>query len=102
MTRKYTEQGHLAVTTVLGIKAANTDLDHHHQSSTAELEGCDPQMKSATMKTTKKRWGHRALPIGFASLQFLKDSSYLTISKNTTDHKNHNHGLQITCKQFKC
>jgi hypothetical protein len=66
-----------------------------------ELEDRDPQMKGEIMKTTKKRWGHRALPIGFAPLQFLRDSSYLTINKNTMDHKNHNHGSLITYKQFK-
>jgi hypothetical protein len=66
-----------------------------------ELEDRDPQMKGATMKTTKKRWGHRALPAGFAPPQFPRDSSYLMISKNTTDHMSHNHGSQITYKQFK-
>jgi hypothetical protein len=101
MTRKYTEQGHPAVTAVLGTKAANIDLDHHHQSSMGEVEGHDPQMEDATMKTMKKKWGHHALPVGFASLQFPKDSSYLMINKNMTDHKNHNHGSQITCKQSK-
>jgi hypothetical protein len=58
-------------------------------------------MKNATMKTMKKRWGHHALPAGFAPLQFPRDSNYLMISKNTMDHRNHNHGSQITYKQFK-
>jgi hypothetical protein len=100
-TRKRTKQDHLAVTIVLGIEAANADLDRHHQNSTVELEDRDPQMKGATMRTTKRRWGHRALLVGFAPLQFLRDSSYLMTSKSTTDHRNHNHGSQITCKQFK-
>jgi hypothetical protein len=101
MTRKYTEQGHPAVIAVLGTKAANTDLDHHHQSSTGEVEGHDPQMEDATMKTMKKKWGHHALLVEFASLHFPKDSSYLMINKNMMDHRNHNCGSQITCKQSK-
>jgi hypothetical protein len=70
--RKHTKQGHLAVTTVLGVEAASNDLDRHHQNSTVEPEDRDPQMKNATMKTTKKRWERHALPTGFAPLQFLK------------------------------
>jgi hypothetical protein len=101
ITRKYTSQGHLAVTIVLGIEAVNVDLDRRHQNSMVELEDRDPQKKGVIMKTTKKRWGHRALPVGFAQLQFLKDSNYPMTSKNTTDHKNHNHGSQIIYKQFK-
>jgi hypothetical protein len=66
-----------------------------------ELKDRDPQMKGATMKTMKKRWGHHALPVGFASLQFLRDSNYRMTNKNTMDHKNRNHGSQITYKQFK-
>jgi hypothetical protein len=45
--------------------------------------------------------GHHALPAGFAPLQFPRDSSYLMISKSTTDHRNHNHGSQIIYKQYK-
>jgi hypothetical protein len=67
-TRKCIKQGHLAITTVLGAEAASNDLDHHHQNSTVEPKDHDPQMKNATMKKTKKRWGHRALPGGFAPL----------------------------------
>jgi hypothetical protein len=66
-----------------------------------ELEDRDPQMKNATMKMMIKRWGHHALPAGFAPLQFPRDLSYLMISKSMTDHRNHNHGSQITYKQFK-
>jgi hypothetical protein len=86
---------------VLGIEAANTDLDRPHQNSMMELENRDPQTKGVTMKMTKRKWGHRALPAGFAPLQFPRGSSYLMINKNTTDHRNRNHGLQITYKQFK-
>jgi hypothetical protein len=99
--RKHTKQGHLAVTTVLGTEAASNDLDRHHQNSTAEPEDRDPQMENATMKTTKKRWGRRALPAGFAPPQSPRDSNYLMTSKSTTDHRNHNHGYQIICKQCK-
>jgi hypothetical protein len=66
-----------------------------------ELEDRDPQMKGVITKTMKKRWERHALPVGFAPLQFLRDSSYLMITKNTMDHKNHSHGSQITYKQFK-
>jgi hypothetical protein len=66
-----------------------------------EPEDHDPQMKNATMKKTKKRWGHHALPAGFAPLQFPRDSSYLMISKSMMDHRNHNHGSQIIYKQYK-
>jgi hypothetical protein len=43
-----------------------------------------------TMKMKKKRWGHHALPTGFAKRKCLKDSSYLMISKTTMDHRNLN------------
>jgi hypothetical protein len=68
ITRKCIKQGHLVVTTVLGAEAASNDLDRHHQNSTVEPKDRDPQMRNVTMKTTKKRWGHRALPAGFAPL----------------------------------
>jgi hypothetical protein len=101
ITRKHIKQGHLAITAVLGAEAASNDLDRHHQNSTMEPKDRDPQMINATMKKTKKRWGHHALPAGFAPLQFPKDSSYLMISKSTTDHRNRNHGSQIIYKQYK-
>jgi hypothetical protein len=100
-TKKCTKQGHLAVTTVLGAEAASIDLARHHRSSSVELEDHDPQMKNATTKTMKRRWGRHALPVGFAPLQFPKDLSYLMISKNTMDQRNHNHGSQTTYMQFK-
>jgi hypothetical protein len=96
-----TEQGHLTVTAVLGTKAASIDPDHHHQSTMEEAAGQDLQMRDATMKTMKKRWGHHALLEEFASLQSPRDSSYLMINKSMTDHRNRNHGSQITCKQSK-
>jgi hypothetical protein len=34
-----------------------------------------------TKKTTKRRWGRHALPIGFASFQYPKVSNYPMISK---------------------
>jgi hypothetical protein len=99
--RKRTSQDRLAVTTVLGAEAAISDLDCPHQSNTEEPKDLDLQMKNVTMKMTKKRWEHRALLAGFAPLQFPKGSSYLMISKSTTDHRNHNHGSQIIYKQYK-
>jgi hypothetical protein len=99
--RKRTSQDRLAVTIVLGTEAAINGLDHHHQNNTEEPKDPDLQMKNVTMKTTKKRWGHRALPAGFAPLQFPRYSSYLMINKSTMDRKNHNHGLQIIYKQYK-
>jgi hypothetical protein len=41
------------------------------------------QAKHTTTKTTKRRWGHRALPTGFAPCQYQKN--YPMISKNTMD-----------------
>jgi hypothetical protein len=92
---------HIAITTVLGVEAASNDLDRHHQNSTVELEDHDPQKKNTTMKMTKKRWGHRALPEGFIPLQFPRYSGYLMINKSTTGHRNHNHDYQIIYKQCK-
>jgi hypothetical protein len=99
--RKRTSKDRLAVTTVLGTEAAINGLDRHHQNNTEEPEDPDLQMKNATMKMTKKRWGHHALPAGFAPLQSPRDSSYLMINKSTTDRWNHNHGSQIIYKQYK-
>jgi hypothetical protein len=53
------------------------------------------------MRTRKQRWGGYALPIGFAERKYPKDSSYPTISKSTTDHRNPNYGYQIIFKPFK-
>jgi hypothetical protein len=66
-----------------------------------EPEDLDLQTESTAMKMTKKRWEHHALLAEFALRQYPKDSNYLMTSKNTTDHRNHNHGSQIICKQYK-
>jgi hypothetical protein len=54
----------------------------------------DPAMsgKKETMRTRKQRWGRYALPIGFIEHKYPKDSNYLTISKNTMDHRNPSYG----------
>jgi hypothetical protein len=69
--RKHTRQDHLAVTIVLGAEAVVDDLERHHQNSMGvqsmeELEDLDLQTEGTAMKTTKRRWEHHALPIGFA------------------------------------
>jgi hypothetical protein len=63
-------QDHHAVTIVLDTGAVVNDLEHHHQGdikaqSTKEPQGPDLQTRSTTTKTTKKRWGHHALPTGY-------------------------------------
>jgi hypothetical protein len=85
----------------LGTEVVINDLDRHHQDNMEELKDLDLQMESATMKTTKRRWEHRALPAGFALHQYPRGSNYLMINKSTTDHRNHNHGSQTICKQYK-
>jgi hypothetical protein len=79
----------------------SSDLDSHHQNNMEEPEDPDLQTKNVTMKMTKKRWGHRALPAGFAPHQYPRDSNYLTINKSMTDHRNHSHGSQTIYKQYK-
>jgi hypothetical protein len=66
-----------------------------------ELEDLNLQREGTAMKTMKRRWGHRALPAGFALRQYPKGSSYLMINKSMTDHKNHSHGSQTIYKQCK-
>jgi hypothetical protein len=63
-----------------------------------ELEDLDLATKSMAMKTTKRRWEHRALPAGFALRQYPRGSSYLMINKSTTDHRNHSRGSQTIYK----
>jgi hypothetical protein len=104
--RKHTRQDHLAVTIVLGAEAVVDDLDRHHQNSMGvqsmgELKDLDLQTEGTAMKTTKRRWEHRALPVGFALRQYPRGSNYLMINKNMTDHRNHRHGSQTICKQYK-
>jgi hypothetical protein len=104
--RKHTRQDHLTVTIVLGAEAVVDDLDRHHQNSMGvqsmeELEDLDLQTEGTAMKTTKRRWEHRALPVGFTLRQYPRGSNYLMINKNTTDHRNHSHGSQTIYKQYK-
>jgi hypothetical protein len=105
-TRKHTNQGHLAVTIVLGTKVVVDDLDRHHQDSTGaqnmeEPEDLDLQMESTAMKMMKRRWEHRALPTGFAPRQYSRGSNCLMTNKSTTDHRNHSRGSQTIYKQYK-
>jgi hypothetical protein len=57
--------------------------------------------KKKIMRMRKQRWGRYALPVGFVECKYPKDSSYLTISKSTTNHRNPNYGYQIIFKPFK-
>jgi hypothetical protein len=89
---------------VLGTEAAVDDLEHHHQSDTKaqsmeEPEDLGLQAKHTTTKTMKRRWGHHALPTGFAPRQYLKVSNYPMISKNMMDPRSHSHGSRIIYKQ---
>jgi hypothetical protein len=91
---------------VLGTEVATDDLEHHHQGDTKarsmeEPEDPGPPPKHTTMKTTKKRWGRRALLTGFALRQYPRVSNYLMINKNMMDLRNPNHGSRITYKQRK-
>jgi hypothetical protein len=97
-------QGHHAVTTVLGTEVAADDLEHHHQDDTKarsmeKPKGLRLPPKHMTMKTTKKRWGHRALLTGFARRQYPRVSNYPMISKSMMDLRSHSHGSQITYRQ---
>jgi hypothetical protein len=104
VAKEPTNQGHHAVTTVLGMEVEVDDLGHRHQNDTTiqrSKEPDDPELliKHATMKTMKKRWGRHALPVGFASRQYPKVSNYLMTSKSTMDLRSHSQGFQTTCKQ---
>jgi hypothetical protein len=97
-------RGHHTATTVLGTGVVVDDLDHHHQGdikarSMEEPEGPGLPQKHMTMKTTKKRWGHRALLTEFALHQYPRVSNYPTTSKSMMDLRSHSHGSQITYKQ---
>jgi hypothetical protein len=61
----------------------------------------DPELppKHMTMKTTKRRWGHRALLIGFAPRQCPRVSNYPMISKNMMDLRSHSDDSRIIYKQ---
>jgi hypothetical protein len=74
-------------------------MTSHHDTAIAldmKEEADDPghQGMSMTMKTRKSRWGRHALPAGFAEHKYPKDSSYLTINRNTKDRKRPSHGYQ--------
>jgi hypothetical protein len=89
---------------VLGIEVEFDDLGHRHQDDivvqkTKEPNDPEPQIKHATMKMMKRRWGHHALPARFASRQYPKASNYLMTSKSMMDLRSHSHGFQTTCKQ---
>jgi hypothetical protein len=66
-----------------------------------ELENLGLQTEGTAMKMIKKRWEHRALPIGFALHQYPRGLNFLTINKSTTDHRSHIHGSQTIYKQYK-
>jgi hypothetical protein len=62
------------------------DLGHRHQDDivvqkTKEPDDPELQIKHATMKMMKRRWGRHALPAGFAPRQYPKASNYLMTSK---------------------
>jgi hypothetical protein len=103
-TKEPISQDHHVVTIVLGTGAAVDDLEHHNQGDTKSQsieEPKDPglQTRRTIMKTTKRRWGHHALPTGFAPCQYPKVSNYPMISKSTMDPRSHSHGSRIICKQ---
>jgi hypothetical protein len=66
-----------------------------------ELEDLDLHTEGTAMKMTKRRWGHRALPVGFALRQYSRGLNYPMINKSMTDHRNYSRGSQIICKQCK-
>jgi hypothetical protein len=101
---EHINQDHHAVTIVLGTKVVADDLEHHHQGDTKAQSMEEPEdlglpPKHMTTKTMKRRWGHRALLIGFAPRQYPRVSNYPTISKNMMDLRSHSHGSQIIYKQ---
>jgi hypothetical protein len=102
--KEHINQGHHAVTTVLGTEVVADDLEHHHQGDTKsqsmeEPEGPGLSPKHMTTKTMKRRWGHRALLIGFTPRQYPRVSNYPMISKNTMDLRSHSHGSRTIYKQ---
>jgi hypothetical protein len=54
--------------------------------------------KKKITKTTKKKWAHYALPVGFAERGYPMDSSFHTINKNMMGRKNPHYGCQTTYK----
>jgi hypothetical protein len=93
---------HHAVTAVLGVEVVADVLGHHRQNITKAQSMEEPKdpgllLRHTTMKTTKKRWEHRALLVEFAPHQYPKVSNYPMISKNMMDLRIHDHGSQIIC-----
>jgi uncharacterized damage-inducible protein DinB len=50
-----------------------------------ELKDLNLQTEGTAMKRTKRRWEHRALPVGFAPHQYQRGSNYPMIKKSMTD-----------------
>jgi hypothetical protein len=55
-TRKHTNQGHLAVTKVLGTKAVVDDLDCHHQGATGAQNMEEPEDLNLQTESTVTRF----------------------------------------------
>jgi hypothetical protein len=96
-TKAHTSLDHHAVTTVLNTGVVADNPGQYHQNTIKaqgmeEPEGPGLLLGHMTMKTTKKRWAHRALLAEFAPHQYPKVSNYPMICKNTTDPKSHHHG----------
>jgi hypothetical protein len=83
-----------------GSRRSRTPSPGQHNSPKYKGTG-DPELPTEhmTTKTTKRRWGCHALPIGFASRQYPKASNYPMINKSMMDLRSHSHGFQITYKQ---
>jgi hypothetical protein len=98
-------KNHHAITRVLGTEAKADDLGLCHHGITiaqdTEEEVDDPDLHDIhmTTKTTKLRWVRHALLTEFTENQYLKDSNYPMINRNTKGRKNHSHGYQTICKQ---
>jgi hypothetical protein len=69
---------------------------HRHRSTDLAMSGT-----KETMRTKKQRWGHHALPTGFAKHKYPRNLSYHMISKNMMEHRNPSHGCQIIFKLSK-
>jgi hypothetical protein len=83
-----------------GSRRSRTPSPRRHKSlNMEEPEDLGPPPKRTTMKTTKKRWGHRALLTGFAPRQYPRVLNYPMISKNTMDLRSPSHGSRITYRQ---
>jgi hypothetical protein len=82
-----------AITTVLSIEVVADDLEHHHQGDTKARSMEEPE--GPGLPPMKRRWGHRALLIGFAPCQYPMVSNYPMISKSTMDLRSHSHGPRI-------